>query len=142
MAQKDKNGLTAKQEKYCQERANGKTQRQAYIAAFDDHGGTPETKDCNAYQLETNTQVSHRIEQLRERTRQGNIYDRDAITALLAEIIEDTDAGRTTRLKALDMLNRMQGSYTERKDITVNGLTREDRQNAMQAALEELKKQW
>lgn len=142
MAQKDKNGLTAKQEAYAQARADGLTQRQAYMKAYDDNGGLDTTKDVNACKLDSNAKVAQRIEQLRQRTRDGAVLDRDSITAMLSDMASDESNAKGTRLKALDMLNRMQASYTERKDITVNGLTRDDRKQAMQAQLQALQDTW
>lgn len=142
MAKVEKNGLTAKQEAYARERASGKTQRQAYISAYADKGGLPETKDSEASRIESNRKVNARIAELRQKAREGAIYDADSIQGLLTEMIDDAGTSKGIRLKALDMLNRMQGTYTERHDISIYGLSRSDRVQAMHDSLSALKDTW
>lgn len=57
--------LTPKQEEYCRNRAIKKlSQRQAYLAAYPNFKGKPETADNNAYNLELKSEISARIKEL------------------------------------------------------------------------------
>ena len=73
----ENNRLTAKQEKFCQEIASGKTQYEAYINAY------PNSKkwernavDCNASKLLQNTKIIHRLKQLRSTTEKKVVWNR------------------------------------------------------------------
>lgn len=57
--------LTPKQEEYCRNRALKRmSQRQAYLAAYPNFKGKPETADRNAFQLEQDNKISARIKEL------------------------------------------------------------------------------
>lgn len=69
--------LTAKQEKFCQEIANGKTQRQAMLVAYPSRGSwTNESLDVCACNLMKNNKVKLRIEELRSRMEQKIEWNR------------------------------------------------------------------
>lgn len=146
MAKKNKDGLTPLSVKYCQERAKGKTQRQAYKDAGYAAGGksTDKTIDENACRLEKDPRVQATIERLQRLADSGAILDTTQRQAALYEIYQDDSKPIGARLKALDMLNRMAGDYVDKQQIDANvtGLTREDRRDAMQDTLNALKSAW
>lgn len=144
MAKKNKDGLTPLQVKYCQERAKGKTQRQAYKDAGYGGKSTDKTMDENACRLDKDPRVQATIERLQRLADSGAILDTKQRQAALYEIYQDDNKPIGARLKALDMLNRMSGDYIDRQqiDATVTGLTREDRREAMNDTLNALKSAW
>lgn len=59
--------MTPKQEEYCRNRAIKKlSQRQAYLAAYPNFKGKPETADRNAFQLEQDSKILARIKELQD----------------------------------------------------------------------------
>ena len=85
MARKGKYmSITPKQEKFAQEVASGKSQADAYRAAFNCAKSKPETVQANASRLMANSTVAARVSELR-----GMIADRLAISneRILREII-------------------------------------------------------
>ncbi len=142
MGKKDK--LTTKQKKYCQYRADGMSQRQAYISAGYSNRQKDSSIDCNAYQLERIKKVKEKIEDLQKKADNGCILTVEQRKQALTDIYIDSTQSTKDRLKALDLLNRMNGDYIDKKEIsaTVQGLTRSDRIDAMQDALNALKQAW
>lgn len=134
--------LTGKQEAYCQNRAAGMPQTEAYNAAYDRSNGTQKSRYEQASRLEANSKIASRIAKLRRQTEEQAILDREAITALLSSIALDDSRSDGIRLKATEQLNRMQGSYTERHDVTLQGLTRDDRRQEMRQTMESLRQAW
>ena len=59
--------LEAKREKYCQLRASGKSQRQAYLEAFpSSRKWKPATVDNKAYALEKTNEILARLREINE----------------------------------------------------------------------------
>lgn len=86
---KGKNILTPAQEVYSQERAKGKTQRQAYLVAFpSSHKWKPETVDNRAYELEKRGEVSARIRRLQEIAARKAVVTRVDIINALGETLK------------------------------------------------------
>ena len=62
-----KQDITPAQERYCQERAKGATQRQAYLRAFPgSQKWKPETVDKRACELEAKRKVAGRLKELQK----------------------------------------------------------------------------
>lgn len=85
----ENNRLTAKQEKFCQEIASGKTQYEAYINAY------PNSKkwernavDCNASKLLQNTKIIHRLEELRKQMNKKVVWNRTRALNELNYVLE------------------------------------------------------
>lgn len=111
-------GLTIRQQKYCEGRADGKTMPEAYLAAG--YACTEKNKPylkSNAYNLEYNKACSplirDEIARLRKIAEEGAILDRLQRQAMLTEIALDQEEKTDNRLRSLDMLNRMSGDYTD-----------------------------
>ena len=106
--------LTEKQEKYCVNRATGMNQKDSYIDAYD----TSKMKDDTIYraacELEKDYKITTRIDELRKEARSERIINTIQKKELLTEWIYDADTSKTDRLKALDILNKMDGEYTEK----------------------------
>lgn len=144
MAKKNKDGLTVKQVKYCQNRAKGLTQRESYIKAGYSSNQKPNSIDVNASDLEKMEKIKKKIEELQRRADNGCILTTEQRKQALADFYLDDTKSDKDRLKAIDLLNRMSGDYIDKKEInaTIQGITRDDRLSAMQETLESLKKAW
>lgn len=140
MGQKNKYGLTDRQNKYCLERAKGKTQRQAYKAAYPNNKSKDVTIDQAACRLETNSNVIARLEMLRAMDNNRSIAGRDDIAKDLSIIASDVNNSLSNRLKAYDQLARLQGCYSDGPIVNVNQsvITATDKSKAIAAYLQDL----
>lgn len=143
-AKKGKDGLTDKQRAYARARAAGKSQIESYAIAGYSQKQKEKSQRENACHLETLEDVQRHIEHLQKIADNGGIMSTEQRKAALYEIYQDDTNSIKDRLKALDLLNRMSGDYVDKKEITatVQGLTRQDRIDAMQDTLNTLKKAW
>lgn len=120
MRVKRANGLTDKQERFCQERAKGKTQVEAYREAYNANGTSQTDRTC-AYKIGQTEKVKARIQELNNQIEAGALLTLEQIRADLAGIASDTDKPDGVRLKAFDQLTRMQGGYQDNAYITHTG---------------------
>ena len=86
-------GLTARQEKFVQELIKGKSQREAYKAAYNTKSTSASSIDSLASRLFKNVKVRSRFEELRgkavKRTEEKAIITREEIIAEIASIAKD-----------------------------------------------------
>lgn len=143
-AKKGRDGLTDKQRAYSRHRAEGKSQIESYILAGYSDNQSMESRRQNASHLEKIEAVRENIERLQALADAGAVMSTEQRKSALYEIYSDATNSTRDRLKALDLLNRMEGDYIDRKEIsaTVQGLTRSDRLEAMSETLESLKTAW
>ena len=131
--------LTPKQERYCQERIKGKSQRQAYRAAYNADGMGDACTDVTACRLEAQSKISLRLQELRARSAEESILTRDDIAKSLTEIATSSGS-ESARLKALDQLARLQGAYDDHTQVDIRAavLTASDKSDAIRAYLDSL----
>lgn len=109
---KDENGLTSKQEAYCQGvGARGETLAAAYRAAYDASNMTPHTIHNEACKLMSNPAVAARVNALVLAKQAKTSLDSTRILAhvrerLMAESL-DTDSSPSARIRALELLGRL-----------------------------------
>ena len=119
--------LTPKQEKFAQEVANGKSQADAYRAAFDCKRSKPETVIKRASELMANGDVSGRVSQLRAQLSEKALWTREDSVRILADIATDAEASRRDKTGAIKVLNEMHG-FNAPQEIkhsgTVTAITR------------------
>lgn len=131
--------LTPRQKKYCRERANGKTRKDAYIAA----GYSPSDAAKSGYLLEKGRAISPLIQKeiarLQAMADKGAVLNRKARQALLTEIALDETEKTDNKLRSIDMLNRMAGDYTDRIEQTgtVTLMSYEERKQMLLESLKE-----
>ena len=125
--------LSPANEKYCQARADGMSQRKAYQASRPDSKASPEAADVIACRIESDDKIALRIEELKRRAAAGLILTRDEIAADLATMASDTSRSDGIRLKAYDQLSRIVGAYEDRQNVTISGaiLTGKDKADAI-----------
>lgn len=146
--------LTPKQEKFAQEVASGKSQADAYRAAFNCVKSKPETVQANASRLMANSTVAARVSELR-----GMIADRLAISneRILREIarlalfdprslfnddgtpkpINELDDDTAAAIAGLEVLEEFEGTGKDRVFI---GYTKKYKIADKNSALEKLAK--
>lgn len=100
--------ITPKQEKFAQEVANGKTQADAYRAAYSCEASKPETVQKRASELMADGAVKGRVEELREKLTNKALWTREmsviALTSALANAEKPTDT-----VAVVKELNAMHG---------------------------------
>ena len=130
--------LTQKQRAYCRERAKGKSQRNAYKAAYDAENMKDSTIDRKAYDLELDPKIKAELDRLTALADAGAVLDRRQRIAILSQMAMDETRKDENRQRALDMLNRMNGDYTDKVitevDATVS-MTYEEKRRAVLDAL-------
>ena len=118
--------LTPKQEKFIQNIVSGMSQRQAYKDAYNAENMTDESIDVQASILFNNDKVAIRYKELIEQLEDKAIMTAkermkwltDVVKDIQKEkvLIEDIEVSKTadlnTKMKAIDILNKMSGEYT------------------------------
>lgn len=110
----------ARHEKYAQGLAKGMSQRKAYRAAFpSSEKWKDETVDPKASLLAKNDKVFARVNELKEAAASKAIKTARQRKEWLSNVMDCEAEEMQHRLKACDMLNRMEGEYTDK--VQVNG---------------------
>ena len=112
--------LTAKQDKFCLNMATGMTQIDAYKNSFDAENMSDNSISREASLLMNNPKITQRIEELRKDmykdTIMTTIQKKEFLTNM---ILKDAQANRTDKLKAIDILNKMDGEYITKIEANV-----------------------
>jgi isopenicillin N synthase-like dioxygenase len=123
--------LTPKQERFAHEVASGKTQADAYRAAFDVKPDTkPATIQANAHKLMLNTEISTRVAELRAAVAERVVWTLADSLDVLSTIAKglDADAKPSDKVNAVKAINTMIGLDAPSKlSITGNLVTRIER---------------
>lgn len=110
--------LTPKQDKFARCVAEGMTQADAYRTAYNAENMLDDTIYNNAYKLMQNTEIATRVKELR------NEIDDEAIMSARERAIKLSEMARCgdpdTSLKAMEMLNKMTGRYTQKVEASVS----------------------
>jgi hypothetical protein len=107
-------------ETFAQEIALGKSQRKAYRSAFPKSvNWKDETVDSKASLLAKNDKVLARIQELQEESTSKAIKTAIQRKEWLSSII-DSEEDTAIKLKACDLLNKMDGEYTTKIEADVN----------------------
>ena len=137
-------GLTERQKAYCRERAKGKSRAQAWEDAGYSTRYDRDMRNRNAYNMEHYGNqaelIQAEIERLRKQAEDGAILDRQQRQALLSEIALNNEEKSDNRLRAMDILNRMGGDYTDRVEQVVSGalaMSYEERKKLLEEGLKE-----
>lgn len=110
--------LTARQEKYVQGLVSGKTQRQAYIAAYPAAAKWKDnTVDARACEALKNSKILERYQELRKKAEDDTILTAVERKRWLTEVIKGEKVSTSDKLKALDLLNKMDGQYIDKLEV-------------------------
>ncbi len=115
--------LTAKQEKFVQEIIAGKSQADAYRSAYDAKKMSDKTIYEKASLLAGQDKIRTRLDELREQLSNENIMSAQKRMEWLTELIKSSEASNSDKLKALDILNKMDGEYVQKIQAEVEGET-------------------
>lgn len=110
--------LTEKQEQFVRNILEGMNQTDAYKAAYPNQRMSDKTISEAASRLMTNSKVVARLSELRNELARPSIMSAQKRLEWLTEVIngeEDINA----KLKAIDIMNRMQGEYTQKIEAEV-----------------------
>ena len=123
--------LTPKQEKFIQNIVSGMSQRQAYKDAYNAENMTDESIDVEACKLFNDTKISLRYQELMEELKGKAIMSAKERMIWLTDVIREIqredvyvrnskgedilmgskNADLNTKMKAMDILNKMSGEY-------------------------------
>jgi hypothetical protein len=117
----------ARHEKFAQGIAQGLSQRKAYREAFpNSKRWKDETVDSKASNLAKEDKVLARLQELRDESSSKAVKSAQERKEWLSAIVDNAAEDMNTRLKACDMLNKMDGDYTTKvvadvnNDVTIN----------------------
>jgi phage terminase small subunit len=119
----DANGLTIKQEKFCQEYVKTGNASESYRRAYSAQNMKAEVIHVKACELLKSGNVSVRVVELRAKSSKRNEITVDSLTEMLIEDREDAKASdqHSVAVAAVRELGRLHGLIIDRKDITVHG---------------------
>jgi phage terminase small subunit len=106
--------LTAKQEAFVQNIIQGMSQADAYRSAYDTKRMTEKTVWESASKLMANPKVTTRLTELREQLANENIMSAQKRMEWLTRVVKDDYEKTENKLKALDILNKMDGEYVQK----------------------------
>lgn len=119
--------LTAKQEKFVRNLIQGMSQREAYKNSYDAENMSDKVIDNEASLLFNSHEISMRYKELQERLDKHTIMTAQERLEYLTEIIQglqldnnDAPADLNIKLKAIDIMNKMQGEYVQKIEADVN----------------------
>lgn len=127
-ASKTPQGLTAKQEQFCQNIISGMTQYDAYKNAYDAKNMSRKTIDETASKMIKSSKINTRVMELKElatfiatqRTSQELVWTREMSVKALLSIYKDTTAPSSARVSAIKEINAMHG-YNEPIKVNLGG---------------------
>lgn len=107
--------LTPKQEKFAQAVAlDGLNYTDAYRSAYNTDTMSDKTVNEKASLLKDNDKIRTRIKELREETMTPKVMSAQKRKERLTEVINDPDIDINAKLKAIDLLNKMDGEYVQK----------------------------
>lgn len=111
--------LTPKQEKFVQSLIQGMSQADAYRSAYATKNMSDKTIHEAASRLVADSKVSARLSELREQMTKDTIMSAQRRLEWLTEAIANNDIAVNDKLKAIDIMNKMQGEYTQKVQAEV-----------------------
>ena len=106
--------LTAKQEQFVQNIIQGMSQADAYRSAYNTKRMSDNAIYVNASKLVADAKVALRIKELREQLAKPTIKTAQERMEWLTQLIENEEEGTSEKLKAIDILNKMDGLYVQK----------------------------
>jgi phage terminase small subunit len=114
--------LTPNQEKFVQGIIEGKSQIDAYREAYPKQKSADKTCYENASRLMNNSKIKARVKELRDQIAKPSIMTAQERMEWLSRLISNAEEGTNEKLKAIDIMNKMQGEYVQKiaADIDTN----------------------
>lgn len=111
--------LTAKQEFFVQNIIQGMSQADAYRAAYPNQRMSDKTIWETASKLMNNPKVIARLAELRNELAKPSIMSAQERLEWLTGVIKSKDESTTDKLRAADIMNKMQGEYVQKVEAEV-----------------------
>ncbi len=111
--------LTPKQEKFVQNIIEGMNQADAYRSAYSCKNMSDNSIYVNASKLVNDTKVALRIKELREQLIKPSIMSAQERLEWLTQLIQSKEESTTDKLRAADIMNKMQGEYVQKVEAEV-----------------------
>lgn len=111
--------LTAKQELFVQNIIQGMSQADAYRSAYSCKNMSDNAVYVNASKLAADTKVALRLKELREQLATPAIMSAQKRLEWLTGVIQSEDESTGDKLKAVDIMNKMQGEYVQKVEAEV-----------------------
>ena len=118
--------LTPKQEKFAQSIVEGMSQADAYRSAYSTKRMADKTIWENASRLMADGKVRARVQELRDRIATESVMTAQQRLEWLTKLIQNTEEGTADRLRAIDIMNKMQGEYVTKVEGSLNVTKLED----------------
>ena len=118
--------LTAKQEAFVHNIIQGMSQADAYHSAYPNQRMSDKTIWESASKLMANPKVNARLTELRNELAKPAIMSAQERLEWLTQLIKSENETTTDKLRAADIMNKMQGEYTQKieaevkNDVTIN----------------------
>lgn len=103
--------LTAKQELFCQNLIQGMSQADAYRSAYATKKMSDKTIHEAASRLVADSKISARLQELRDQLTKSTIMTAQQRLEWLTGVINSGEESTGDKLKAVDIMNKMQGEY-------------------------------
>lgn len=111
--------LTAKEEKFCINVFSGMTLTDAYKDAYNTENMLDKTINEKASVLAKKDKIRARIQQLRDEANTDKIISAIRRKEILTEIV-NTETNVDSKMKAIDLLNKMDGEYIQKIQADVD----------------------
>lgn len=112
--------LTANQEKFVQGIIQGMTQADAYRSAYSCKKMSDNAIYVNASKLAADTKVALRLKELREQLAKPSIMSAQERLEWLTTVINSEKESTGDKLRAADIMNKMQGEYVQKVEAKVD----------------------
>ena len=112
--------LTPKRELFAQKIVEGMSQADAYRSAYSCEKMSDKTIWENASRLMADSKVLARVNELREQISKESIMTAQKRLEWLSEVIRSEDRMTSDKLRAVDIMNKMEGLYTTRIEGDLN----------------------
>ena len=111
--------LTDKQEQFVQNIIQGMNQAEAYRSAYPNQKMSDKTIWEAASRLMKNDKVVARLSELRNELAKPGIKTAQERLEWLSQLIDSEEENTTDKLKAIDLMNKMQGEYVQKVEAAV-----------------------
>ena len=111
--------LTAKQETFVQKVLEGMSQADAYRSAYSCKKMSDKTIWENASRLMADSKVKARLTELRNELAKPSIMSAQERLEWLTKLINSEEESTTDKLRAADIMNKMQGEYVQKVEAEV-----------------------
>ena len=111
--------LTAKQEAFVQNIIQGMSQADAYRSAYSCKNMSDNSIYVNASKLMADAKVAQRVSELREQLAKPSIMTAQERLEWLTRLINSEEETTSDKLRAADIMNKMQGEYVQKVEAEV-----------------------